>query len=538
MVALIAGAGAYPYLLWPPDKLVQFGTLMDDAWFYSVVARNSLELGWLSLDGSMSTNGVQPLWFLLQLGLHWLFPNIEGTVLIARATWVCFVVFAGLVAFYLNRKPSPPSAIAAAIVCAVLFVLPGFASSVLRGLETPLMLLVLMGWLLTLDRLLSSTARKDDGLINVALLAILSALLFLARTDLFWAAVVTAVWLFALDRRLSVRVWLFSGTVAILVIPYLLYNIWAEGALMPISGRVKLFYMGQVFPTIAAYLSSHEWQGPYHLFDQSFGLHLLPLPIAVRYALAMLMLLSCWVFVWFKRHDPTLPNSLRLLALVTLGHMLFMHFAYGELRPYTSYYFAPEVLFVALVIGAALNSALGKRTRWLQLANATVTARGQNTAFALVLSVLLLSAIGMRDHILAPRVKWEQRLQLALDIGRLVPDGQSVAAFWPGLFAEFSGKPVTPLDGIIGSNRYFHDYVKTAREIDYMREHGIHYLAIKLNESPSAFLRGEKPNVTNWASLGQLRLWHARRHVVGVVSARPTKSNGAGWYLIELRFGV
>lgn len=524
---LIAGFSSFPFLLWSSEDLASHGLLADDAWFYSVVARNWIELGRLTFDGDMSTNGFQPLWLLLQAWLQWAFPSADGTVLLSRASWLLFVLFGALTARYLARPEGSGAPIAGLVACTLLFVLPGFGGNVLRGLETPLMLALLMTWLLVFD----ATSRALDqarGPRLVALLAALSALLFLARTDLFWAAVIAFGWLLLRERRVSARVVLFAAVVVLLVLPYLLLNLWSEGALMPISGRVKLFYMHEFLTSLSAYLRSDEWTGPYRILDQSLGLAWLPLPIWLRYAAAGALLLVCWGLVLFWRGHPRIPLSLRLLALLTLCHLLFMHLAYAELRPYTAYYFAPTVLFVVLVLAA------GSALVWDRVAASIRRPRG---TFALSMAIgasLMLAAAALRHQGLAPRAYWQQRLALAGDIQRQVPEDQKVAAFWPGLLAEFSGRQVVPLDGVIGSNRYFEDHVRTGREMDYLRRRGVRFLAIYLTRPPDALLSGVEPRLANWSQLGALRLWEAREHVLGVVSARPTHVDGRGWYLLEL----
>jgi len=297
---------------------------------------------------------------------------------------------------------------------------------------------------------------------------------------------------------------------------------------MPISGRVKLYYLNAFYPTLTSYLHSDEWTGPYNLFDKVFGLrYVLRLPAAAIYLLAAIALLTAWGFVWVTRRSNLLPPSLRLLAIIVFLHLLYMQLGYRELRPYTAYYFAPELLFVVLAVAFFVTGLAGQTAPpWRRPAAVAVCCGA--------IGICAVAWVVWHTHDRSLRPYWVARLNLAADIARLVPADARVAAFWPGLLGEFSQHPVTPLDGIIGSQSYFGDYVKKGREMDYMRTHNIHYLAIYLTEDVARLLDGPAPLIQNWSDLGQLRLWQARQAVKRVLSVRRSGQDGEGSYLLDL----
>ena len=118
----------------------------------------------------------------------------------------------------------------------------------------------------------------------------------------------------------------------------------------------------------------------------------------------------------------------------------------------------------------------------------------------------------------------------------LVPEDGRVGAFWPGLFAALSQRPVTPLDGIIGSDDYFRTHVQAGTELDYALANGVGYIAVYLPGSLDDLLSAERaPDPGNWANLGRLRLWENRDQVdYELISERPVRGGPANWSLIRI----
>ena len=160
------------------------------------------------------------------------------------------------------------------------------------------------------------------------------------------------------------------------------------------------------------------------------------------------------------------------------------------MRPYTNYYFAPEALFVLISFGA-----------WFaRLAPKIGTS-------VLIAGLMLASQASWGTLDMSKRSYWTQRIAISQDTERLAK-GAPVGSFWPGTLAGVTDLDVTPLDGIIGSNAYFEDYVKEGRELDYAFEQKLAYIVV--NGNPKRFLGSKAPKVDRWSTMDTYKLWQHR----------------------------
>jgi hypothetical protein len=348
-------------------------------------------------------------------------------------------------------------------------------------------------------------------------------LCFFARVDFFWLVVVIGLWLLVTARAGLRPMALFAGIAVSVVVPYLIWNARFHGSIVPISGRVKKFYLALHHPTFTSYLDSDEWWGlPRALTDVFFPAGV---GIAIRLPITIAMLGGVVMILRWLRKSDRLPIEISLLT-VTIGlHTLFMYFYYRELRVSTFYYFTPQVIWFWLVVTLFLTCMANR--------SAEGVAR-RRFPYAVVGLFVIGAIISWYLALPRPQAYWSQRLELARDIRRVVPEGEAIGAFWPGIFAQFSQRRVVPMDGIIGSESYFETYVKQNEQLRYLREQGIRYVAIYWDESPDRLLAGPRFRPSTWHRLGQLRMWEAREHVVESVSSRPLSRRGDGWYLMRL----
>ena len=264
-ITLVAGFQLLHLVTWTPYELAIHGIFLDDAYFYSVLARNFHEFGFLTLDGEVPTNGVQPLWMGLQIVLTRLWPKVDEVFLLSWSSWACYVLFAALSTWFVtHRSPSLYAMSLAGVIVAGLITLNvKFQQLVVKGLETPLMLVILLLTLMMIDHAAKVMPTRRAGtipILSVTGLALTSSLCFFARTDLFWVALVTGSWLLTMPGRWR-SLLIYASTVSILVFPYLASNYLSHASIVPISGRVKLHYLNTFYPYWNDYLSSEEWQG-------------------------------------------------------------------------------------------------------------------------------------------------------------------------------------------------------------------------------------------------------------------------------------
>ena len=153
LVAVAAGVQIRHFILWSSDELASRGMLVDDAYFYSVMARNFWELGSLTLDGTMSTNGVQPLWMIVQIVLVKVFSQTDEVRILSCSLWSSYVLFAFLSVWSVCRSQFLPSLVAAVTLSGLLVLNVRFHEMALLGLEVPLALNFLMLTILWVNRL-------------------------------------------------------------------------------------------------------------------------------------------------------------------------------------------------------------------------------------------------------------------------------------------------------------------------------------------------------------------------------------------------
>lgn len=522
VVSTVAALQLAPFLTATPLQLALHGRLIDDAFFYSILARNYLDLGFLTFDGEMPTNGVQPLWMAILILMKWLLPRADEVAVLCRLSWACYVAFAGLASWLVATGRGWTPYVKVALLAAVVVLNPRFQELSVQGLETPVMLFVLVATLLAAEKALHGSG---IGIPFATFLGLLCGLCFFARTDLFWVAPVLSVVVMRRARRPALAAVAFGGLVAGMVIPYLAHNLASHGAFTPISGRVKLFYVSTFYPDLPAYLRSNEWHGMLSAVTVLPGLGWLPEILGLTLAAFVLAGIGYLVIRDLRRSEPVLSAAPRVLAIVVLLHGLFMHFAYRELRPYTAYYFTPALVLIGMVLGEQLASV------------ASATGDVARRRRALVLA-LLAAALGhslwvssKRDP--RPSPSWVHRVEIAREARRILGADGEVGAFWPGAIAWFGGLQTVPLDGVIGSDAYLERYLMQGREFDYLNERGIDHVVALLPDGPEMLFADSPPDVPSWSRLGLLRLWE-RRHDLSVVARSTWLPGEGGWYLLRI----
>jgi len=543
-VLVIAGLQLQHFLAWHPVRLAGHGLLLDDAYFYSVLARNFHQYGFLTLDGQMPTNGVQPLWMAVQIFLVKLLPAFHEVELLSKTSWLLYLIFSVLMIRLAVGDRGRAGLPAGLFTAGVLLLNVRFQAIAVQGLETPLCLVVLASTWLALRRAnqllgpVPATASIPSGEgpktapasrlapWRVMLLGLLATLCFLARTDLFWVPLGVGVWL-VLRRAVTLRtLGAYGGVVALLAAPYLLYNLTAHGALMPISGQVKMWFSRAFFEGTGQYLRSDEWTAMFHSFSDPF-----PLTRHLPIVTTVILFGGALILSGFRVGENARRSELRLCGPILAGHVLCMHLLYRVLEPRSAYYFAPELSWVVLVIAAALIPRAGRATGRLR--------RGLGWAAAGV--GLYVALAGWSGRTLAVDPYWSKRMTLAEDIGRKVPHGESVGAFWPGLFAQFSGRPVTPLDGVIGSRAYFENYIKQEREIDYILESESPYVAMLVPVAPDTldpkrqWMPWFHKKTPHWTRIGAERILERRSELhLTLLAARVVDGDVGGWFLMKI----
>ena len=246
--------------------------MTEDGYLMQTVARNmAIGLGMSTAEGSIPTNGVQPLATYLFAGLHVLASGdkTEGIVLVTLLSVVISVLSAWLLAkvgqqvFAGLRFGREMAWVAAALW----FTAPLITRHSMNGLETGL---YQAATLLVMHFYLSRLCAAPQPSWGTRLvLGVLLGLAFLSRNDavFFIAALLVSHLLISANRpgesfgsRMTDA--LVAGTVSILVAsPWLINNYLGFGSIVPISGTAQSHAaeIGRNLPWLAAHLFENTW---------------------------------------------------------------------------------------------------------------------------------------------------------------------------------------------------------------------------------------------------------------------------------------
>jgi hypothetical protein len=242
--------------------------MSEDGYLMQTVSRNmALGFGMSTADGTIPTNGVQPLATFLCAGLHFL---AGGSKLIGIALVTVFSTLVSAGAAYCFHRVGTRVLSGlrhgrelALLTAALWFAAPGIIDHSMNGLETCVYYLAI---LVTLQFYLTATAEDDRALTwpQRLLLGVLLGLTFLARNDAVFllGGLLLAHWLVGGVQagggpRQRLGDCLVAGLTSIAVgVPWLLNNYSLFGSIVPISGLAEShgIRFGQNLPQVPANL--------------------------------------------------------------------------------------------------------------------------------------------------------------------------------------------------------------------------------------------------------------------------------------------
>jgi hypothetical protein len=372
LVCLIAGL----YRLWPAlagqPALSEF-FITEDGYLMLTVARNiAIGLGMSVSEGTIATNGIQPMATFL-FTIPYLLTDGDRVVslmgihiiLAAIGVGALFAIQALAARLLLPWTEDP---VWPWLVAALWFASPLLLRHSMNGLETGLVTLTTALVLVQFHRVVSTGAGVRRG--DTLLLGALCGLTFLARIDTAILSVaVFAVW--GLDALIRQRIGIVTtighllpaGLVCLLIAaPWLLNNLLAFGSLMPISGPAQ---------SLNATFAGHADLIPATLFEYLFPM--LPIPGGVARNPVLVVALSIvaaailgWFWLWVAvrgqaaERAVVLAFSLHGVALVGYYGLFFGadHFLSRYLAP-----FAPLLIVAALAAAMDLGRVLGQWAR-------------------------------------------------------------------------------------------------------------------------------------------------------------------------------
>jgi len=416
----------------------------EDGYLMLTVARNlSLGLGMTHAAGSIATNGVQPLGAFLQaLAFSLTESGREETV---RLLLTFYAALAALTAFAVFRLGlvllgnSSDARRASALAAAVWFASPVAFFHTMNMLETGLYAFLVVVAVLVFARWHREGKGGPWSPGRCAVMGALLGIAFWARNDAVFlmAAIGLAHWAAStaeasLWRR--VRETEVMGVAALAIaLPWLSYNLWGFGSLMPVSGLAHL-RPGALGSNLAAAAAA--------LFEMltlvaSFEHHPVqnrPGFIAFSAALSAFAGAALSIALW--RNRARRAELAAWLVPVVLGIGLLSFYVLAFDAPYfLRRYLFPVSPFLAL-LWAWLVVRLWRRSGSKRL--------GVLAPFA---AVALLFNFAMRDGLFLPRGPWRQHQFRGVDwIAAHVEESAWVGAFQSGTVGFFHDRTIN-LDG-------------------------------------------------------------------------------------------
>ena len=439
----------------------------EDGYLMLTLARNlAIGLGLSVSEGTIASNGVQPLATLFYSAGFWLTGGDKvGGVAVVLVLMVLFWVAAAMaVKRFAERVLGPQAGVAALAVAALWSVGPLFVRHSMNALETGLYVLVVVIFVLVFGRIAGQARRLTMG--EMVTIGGLAGLAFWARNDAVFLIASLLFVRFVMALRLPevgfVRaVWegAVSGVVSLVIgLPWLLHNKIYFGSFVPISGTSQ---------SHAAPIGGNLDILPAKLFETMFPMLPIPssmetlLPLQVLFAVIVLAVWGSFLWRILREGHP--------LRLAILGYSLF-----GLLQCvyYGTFFGAPHFLsrylfpLSPLLVTAAVAQTLWLAARW----------RWERTAeLAMIASVLLAVALNLR--LLLPGQLDQGHFQVVDWVQENVPDEDWVSAvqtgtlgFWHDRTINLDGK-VNPeaLEALMTEGHFF-NYIAENPQIRWLAD--------------------------------------------------------------------
>lgn len=307
--------------------------MSEDGYLMQTIARNmAIGLGMSTAEGTLQTNGVQPLSTFLFASLHYI---AEGSKQLGIIYVTIFSALVSLIAAWflrgltlaLFKKWNMPTNIAF-LTAALWFASPLVIKHSMNGLETGLYYLAIITTLYYYFSL-EITSGQAMGFWQRIILGILLGLTFLARNDaVFFIAAILIAHVASSDSGVFVNIKnriydaIVAGLVSILVgLPWLIYNQLNFGSIIPISGKAE---------SHTAALGENLMMIPANTLEAA--LVYLPIPRSMEesmpvFILSILMLIGLGIIFWKFFANTSL--SLKRLFITTYIFTICISTYYG-----------------------------------------------------------------------------------------------------------------------------------------------------------------------------------------------------------------
>ncbi len=431
-------------LLTVPFHLSPDNFIVDDGYFYPQIARSIADGQGSTFNGIMPTNGYHPLWMLVCVLGALITQSSSGLIQLLTLIQDALILVSVSLLVTISRAAAKRGAVAG---CAV-FLFFNAVLGIWRLLEANLALALQMVVLPLIVPIFPSIQQRLRGW-RPLLVGLLLGLTLLARLDLiFFVAVVLSYELLHNEGKTSLTsraaaVIQEIVVAALLLAPYLVWNLRKFHHMQPISGAIK-----STFP---------------HM--QRLHIPIYAVPVVGAVLLSSLLLL---------KRERTEFDALCLLTAAASALHLGYTLLFGALAPW---YLTTGYLCVALcgiLLADGILSSVPSM-RWLEYAFAA----------SVFLSFLLLSSLRLFSNFTYSRLTHgqisfhksyvEPKRAFAMKLRETLPAGSRIFIFdAPGGVAYYSGLSVLPADGLVTDYTYNADLARDgfAR---YAMEHHLDY---------------------------------------------------------------
>lgn len=468
---IILGIG---YRMWPvladPNTLANF-FVTEDGYLLLTVARNiAIGNGMSVSDGTIATNGVQPLTTFL-FAIPYLITSgdklvsLIGVHLIQTLT-ALGVLFALRALAVRVLSPHDANPIWPWVVALFWFLGPGLMRHSMNGLETSAYTLMLLLTLLVFARTLEKGTRatlKDrlalGAMCGLTVLTRNDAVFFVTAIFATWAAV--SLWVHRTSLVTMVTQLVPPGLLSIAItLPWLLNNLLRFGSIVPVSGTAQMQStdFGTGIPRL-----------PAKLFEHSFPM--LPIPSGVETNTAIIAITTAalvvvlGLFLWrLFKHSSLIARALITAYLGTAIALSIYYSLFFGAQWFLGRYLAPLApLLILASVAASLE--LGRRL---------IRSRPELLAQFYAASGILLS-IGLLAYALVPGRTLQGHEQVVAWARQNIPASVWVGAvqtgtlgYWHDRTINFDGK-VNPeaLSALLANKGIIQEYA-LASDVTYI----------------------------------------------------------------------
>lgn len=409
-------------------------SISEDGYLMMTVARNiALGLGMTTSNGTIPTNGVQPLSTLLWAGVYWLvagdkIQGVLGIIFIQFLITILAAVLLWQIGIHVLSS-NPAKYYITTLAVAIWYASPVTLRHTKNGLETGLYVLVVLGIVL----LLVTTLTRKWSLRDAVLIGFLLGITFWIRNDAVF--LIFAVCLMQLilgswqrqelwQRFLQVNV--MGMTTVLMALPWLIYNQVNFGAIMPVSGQAESLnaQFGENLSLIPSVLMEYFFMIP---FSNSLQRQLLG--IITSTVLLMAVAIGLWQ-LWFRLQSLAERRLFVVVGLYMLGLSGFYGLYFG------AYFFLERYLFPISPFTALLWASVVVYT-WLKVS-------WQSLRYGIsILLLLFMTGVTIYLHI---KIYPPKHFQFVKWAKQHVSEAEWVASLQTGYLGYFHDRTIN-LDG-------------------------------------------------------------------------------------------